>query len=85
MRLKFQLLKPSDYKYLSGHQKRVRNLAVSVSDLIPPLQGAARNVSFQTHAVAEAMDKINGKYGEFAITPAGLDTALREKAMPTKP
>jgi hypothetical protein len=31
----------------------------------------------QSHAVAEAMDKINDKYGEFVITPA-LMMGMRE-------
>ena len=33
----------------------------------------------KSHAVAEAMDKINDKYGEFVITPAlmmGMDEAI---------
>jgi hypothetical protein len=35
--------------------------------------------SSKSHAVAEAMDKINDKYGEFVITPAlmmGMDEVI---------
>jgi hypothetical protein len=35
----------------------------------------------RSHAVAEAMDKINDKYGEFVITPAlmmGMDDTIIE-------
>jgi trehalose-6-phosphate synthase len=35
-----------------------------------------------SHAVAEVMDKINGKYGEFVITPAlmmGMDDTIIDR------
>ena len=38
--------------------------------------------SSRSHAVAEAMDAINDKYGEFMITPAlmmGMDDAIIER------
>jgi DNA polymerase-4 len=54
----------------SGYPKRVRNLAVSVYDLIPHQSEQLEMFSSKSHAVAEAMDKINDKYGEFVITPA---------------
>jgi hypothetical protein len=55
---------------MSGYTKRVRNLAVSVYDLIPHHSEQLEMFSSKSHAVAEAMDKINDKYGEFVITPA---------------
>jgi DNA polymerase IV len=55
---------------LSGYPKRVRNLAVSVYDLIPNTDEQLELFASPTHAVAEAMDKINDKFGEFVITPA---------------
>jgi len=54
----------------SGYPKRVRNLAVSVYDLIPSTSEQLELFSSRTHAVAEAMDKINDRWGEFVITPA---------------
>jgi DNA polymerase-4 len=36
----------------------------------------------RSHAVAEAMDKINDKYGEFVITPAllmGMDDTIIDR------
>ncbi len=54
----------------SGYKKRVRNLAVSVYDLIPHQSEQLEMFSSRSHAVAQAMDKINDTYGEFVITPA---------------
>jgi len=54
----------------SGYPKRVRNLAVSVYDLTPTTDEQLELFSSPTHAVSEAMDKINDRYGEFVITPA---------------
>jgi DNA polymerase IV len=54
----------------SGYPKRVRNLAVSVYDLIPHQSEQLEMFSSRSHAVAEAMDRINDKYSEFVITPA---------------
>ena len=54
----------------SGYAKRVRNLAVSVYDLIPSTSEQLELFASPTHAVAEAMDKINDRWGEFVITPA---------------
>jgi hypothetical protein len=50
---------------MSGYPKRVRNLAVSVYDLIPHHSEQLEMFSSRSHAVAKAMDKINDKYGEF--------------------
>jgi DNA polymerase IV len=55
---------------MSGYTKRVRNLAVSVYDLIPSTDEQLELFSSPTHAVSEASDKINDKWGEFVITPA---------------
>ena len=49
---------------------RVRNLAVSVYDLISSTDEQLELFASPTHAVSEAMDKINDKWGEFVITPA---------------
>jgi hypothetical protein len=55
------------YEFLgmSDYPKRVRNLAVSVYDLIPHQSEQLEMFSSKSHAVAEVMDKINDKYGEF--------------------
>jgi DNA polymerase IV len=55
---------------MSGYKKRVRNLAVSVYDLIPSTSEQLELFASPTHAVSEASDKINDKWGEFVITPA---------------
>jgi DNA polymerase-4 len=67
---------------MSGYTKRVRNLAVSVYDLIPHHSEQLEMFSSKSHAVAEAMDKINDKYGEFVITPAlmmGMDETIIDR------
>jgi DNA polymerase-4 len=56
----------------SGYPKRVRNLAVSVYDLIPSTSEQMELFSSPMHAVSEAMDKINDRWGEFVITPAWM-------------
>jgi DNA polymerase IV len=67
---------------MSGYPKPVRNLAVSVYDLIPHHSEQLEMFSSKSHAVAEAMDKINDKYGEFVITPAlmmGMDDTIVDR------
>jgi DNA polymerase-4 len=67
---------------MSGYPKQVRNLAVSVYDLIPHHSEQLEMFSSRSHAVAEAMDKINDKYGEFVITPAlmmGMDDTIIDR------
>ena len=54
----------------SGYPKQVRNLAVSVYDLIPSTDEQLELFAAPQHKVSEAMDEINDKYGEFVITPA---------------
>jgi DNA polymerase-4 len=67
---------------MSGYKKPVRNLAVSVYALIP---GAAEQLDMffsPTHAVSEAMDKINDRWGEFVVTPAlmlGMDGIILDR------
>jgi DNA polymerase IV len=66
----------------SGYTKQVRNLAVSVYDLIPSHSEQLDMFASKTHAVAQAMDKINDKYGEFVITPAlmmGMDETILDR------
>jgi DNA polymerase IV len=66
----------------SGYAKQVRNLAVSVYDLIPHHSEQLEIFGSRSHAVAEAMDKINDKYGEFVITPAlmmGMDETILDR------
>jgi hypothetical protein len=55
----------------SGYPKPVRNLAVSVYDLVPHHSEQLEMFSAKSHAVAEAMDKINDKDGEF-VQYAGI-------------
>jgi DNA polymerase IV len=67
---------------LSGYKKRVRNLAVSVYGLIPGTDEQLGIFSSPTHAVSEAMDKVNDKWGEFVITPAlmmGMDDIILDR------
>jgi DNA polymerase-4 len=66
----------------SGYAKWVRNLAVSVYDLIPHQSEQLEMFASRSHAVAEAMDRINDKYGEFVITPAlmmGMDDTIIDR------
>jgi DNA polymerase IV len=66
----------------SGYKKRVRNLAVSVYDLIPSRSEQLDMFSSKSHAVAKAMGNINDKYGEFVITPAlmmGMDETILDR------
>jgi DNA polymerase-4 len=65
-----------------SYPKRVRNLAVSVYDLIPQHSEQLEMFGQRAHAVAAAMDKINDKYGEFMITPAlmmGMDKTIIDR------
>jgi DNA polymerase-4 len=55
---------------MSGYKKRVRNLAVSVYDLILSASEQLELFASPSHAVSDAMDKINDRWGEFVITPA---------------
>jgi hypothetical protein len=51
-------------------EKIGRPTGVSVYDLIPSTDEQLEMFVPPTHAVSEAMDKINNKWGEFVITPA---------------
>lgn len=55
---------------LSGYNKKVRNLAISVYSLISNQNEQLEIFSSRYYPVARAMDQINDKYGEFVITPA---------------
>jgi DNA polymerase-4 len=60
----------------------VRNLAVSVYDLIRSTNEQLEMFSCPTHAVSEATDKINDRWGEFVITPAlmmGMDDIIFDR------
>jgi len=66
----------------SGYTKPVRNLAVSVYNLIPGTSEQLGLFSSPTHAVSEAMDTINDRWGEFVITPAlilGMDNIILDR------
>ena len=66
----------------SEYPKRVRNLAVSVYDLIPSTNEQMELFSSPMHAVSEAMDKINDRWGEFVITPAlmmGMENIILDR------
>lgn len=54
----------------SGCPKTVRNLTVSVYDLISSTQEQLDLFASATHAVSQAMDRINDRWGEFVVTPA---------------
>jgi hypothetical protein len=47
-----------------------KNFLSPTYDLIPSTDEQLELFSSPTHAVSEAMDKINNKWGEFVITPA---------------
>jgi DNA polymerase-4 len=66
----------------SGYPKRVRNLAVSVYDLLPYQSEQLEMFGTKSQAVSQAMDQINDKYGEFVITPAlmmGMDDTIIDR------
>jgi hypothetical protein len=54
----------------SGYPKTVRNLAVSVYDLVPSRQEQLELFASPKRAISEAMDRINDRWGEFVVTPA---------------
>jgi DNA polymerase-4 len=54
----------------SGYEKRVRNLAVSVFDLIEHKCEQLELFNSPMSDVAAACDDMNDRYGEFVITPA---------------
>ena len=59
---------PEDRRYLRQGCQVFK--ALSVYNLIPSTNGQLDLFASPAHAVAEAMDKINDKWGEFVITPA---------------
>src|SRR3954453_7746698 len=67
---------------MSGYKKPVRNLAVSVYALIPEAAEQLDMFFSPTHAVSEAMDTINDRWGEFVVTPAlmlGMDGIILDR------
>jgi DNA polymerase-4 len=55
---------------------------VSVYDLIPSTNEQLELFSSPPHAVSEAMDKINDRWGEFVITPAlilGMEDIISDR------
>jgi len=71
---------------MSGYKRRVRNLAVSVAvsvyDLVPTTDEQLELFASPKHAVSEAMDQINDRWGEFVITPAlmmGMDDVILDR------
>jgi hypothetical protein len=55
---------------------------MSVSALIPHHSEQLEMFASRSHAVAEAMYRINDKYGEFVITPAlmmGMDETIIDR------
>jgi hypothetical protein len=60
----------------------VRNLAVSVYNLVPSTSEQLGLFASPTHAVAEAMDNINDRWSELVITPAlmlGMDDMIIDR------
>jgi DNA polymerase-4 len=54
---------------LSGYKKPVRNLAVSVYNLVPGNEEQLEIFSSPIYDVSEAIDKVNDRWGEFVVTP----------------
>jgi DNA polymerase IV len=58
------------------------DLSVSVYNLIPNTSEQLELFASPTHAVFEASDKINDRWGEFVITPAlmmGMDDIILDR------
>jgi DNA polymerase-4 len=67
---------------MSGYPRKVRNLAVRVYDLVPTTDEQLELFTSPKHAVSEAMDEINDRWGEFVITPAlmmGMDDVILDR------
>ena len=67
-------------KFLRYYRKT--NLAVSVYDLVPSTDEQLELFASPKHAVSEAMDKINDRWGEFVITPAlmlGMEDVILDR------
>jgi hypothetical protein len=57
---------------MSDYTNRGRSFAVSIYALVPHHSEQLEMFAQRSHTVAEAMDKINDKYGEF-VQYAGFD------------
>jgi DNA polymerase-4 len=67
---------------MSGYKKPVRNLAVSVYNLIPGNDEQLEIFSSPIYDVSEAMDEINDRWGEFVVTPAlmlGMENIILDR------
>jgi DNA polymerase-4 len=67
---------------LSGYKKPVRNLAVSVYNLVPGNDEQLEMFTSPLYDVSEAMDEINDRWGEFVVTPAlmmGMDKIILDR------
>ena len=67
---------------MSGYKRRIRNLAVSVYDLIPTTDEQLELFASPKHAVSEAVDRINDCWGEFVITPTlmlGMQDIIKDR------
>jgi len=67
---------------MSGYRKPVRNLAVSVYNLIPGNDEQLEMFSSPLYDVSEAMDEINDRWGEFVVTPAlmmGMENIILDR------
>ena len=67
---------------MSGYPRLVRNLAISVYDLVSTTDEQLELFASPKHAVSAAMDPINDRWGEFVITPAlmlGMDDIILDR------
>jgi hypothetical protein len=67
---------------MSGYPRLVRNLAVSVYDLIPTTDEQLELFASPKHAVSEAMDKINDRWGRVCDYPGthdGMDDVILDR------
>ena len=54
----------------TGYEKKVRNLAVSVYDLVDSKSEQLEMFKVATHDVSDAADDMDDRYGEFTVVPA---------------
>lgn len=54
----------------TGYEKKVRNLAISVYDLIDDKSEQLEIFNVPTHAVSDSADEMDDRYGEFTVIPA---------------
>jgi DNA polymerase-4 len=61
----------------TGYEKKVRNIAVSVYDLVDTKSEQMEIFNVPTHDVADAADDMNDRYGEFTVIHA-LMTGMKD-------